>query len=407
MLGISARRSVSWLSKSVVITAARRTPIGSLMGCLSKVSAVDLGSAAIKAALRQSRVDPKHIDEVIMGNVVQAGTKQSPSRQAALGAGLPHKTICTAVNKVCASGMKSITFAAQSIALGASEVIIAGGFESMSNAPFLIPNFRGGQLMGNATILDSMMHDGLMCPFSNTPMGNLAEKTNEKYGITRVMQDEFAIQSYKRAAEAWKRGFYRDEVEPFIIEDKKKGNITISEDEEYKKVKFDKIASLRPAFLPTGSITAANASKINDGGCALVIMSEQATRTVVSSPIARIISFADAETEPTHFEVAPSMAIEIALARAGLRTEDIDLFEINEAFSSAALVNMKLLGLPHEKVNVNGGAVALGHPVGMSGARIVASLIYGLKERHLRRGVAAICNGGGGATAIVIEVISS
>lgn len=405
MLGFSARRSAAFLPRNVVITAARRTPIGSFMGVLSKISAVQLGSTAIKAALAQARLQPTQIDEVIMGNVIQAGTKQSPARQAALAAGLPHATICTTVNKVCASGMKTISLAAQSVALGHGNVIVAGGFESMSNAPFLIPNFRSGQLMGNATLLDSMMHDGLMCPFTNTPMGNLAEKTNEKYGITREQQDEFAINSYKRAAEAWKRGFYRAEVEEFVIVDKKKGNIIIAEDEEYKKVKFDKIAGLKPAFIPTGSITAANASKINDGGCAVVVMSEEAARTAGSTPIARILSFADAETEPTHFEVAPSLAIEKALRYANLTKEQVDLFEINEAFSSAGLVNMKLLQLPHEKVNVNGGAVALGHPVGVSGARIVATLIYGLKEKGKRYGVAAICNGGGGATAIIVEAL--
>lgn len=405
MLGFSARRSVAFLPRNVVITAARRTPIGSFMGVLSKVSAVQLGSAAIKAALTQARLQPTQVEEVILGNVIQAGNKQSPARQVALAVGLPHATICTTINKVCASGMKTISLAAQSVALGHGNVIVAGGFESMSNAPFLIPNFRSGQLMGNATLLDSMMHDGLMCPFTNTPMGNLAEKTNEKYGITRQQQDEFAINSYKRAAEGWKRGFYRAEVEPFVIEDKRKGNTIIAEDEEYKKVKFDKIPGLKPAFIPTGSITAANASKINDGGCAIVVMSEEAARAAGSTPIARILSFADAETEPTHFEVAPSLAIEKALRYANLTKEQVDLFEINEAFSSAGLVNMKLLQLPIEKVNVNGGAVALGHPVGVSGARIVATLIYGLKEKGKRIGVAAICNGGGGATAIIVEAL--
>ena len=399
------RRGFTFLPKNVVITGARRTPIGSFMGAFSKVTAVQLGAAAIRAALTQAKLTPEQVEEVILGNVVQAGNRQSPSRQAALGAGLPHSTICTAINKVCASGMKSITLAAQSITLGHGNTIVAGGFESMSNIPFLVPNFRSGQLMGNATLLDAMMHDGLLCPFNNVPMGTCAEKTNEKYGITRQQQDEFAINSYKRTAEAWKRGFFKSEVEPFVIKDKKKGDIIVAEDEEYKKVKFDKIPTLKPAFVPTGSITAANASKINDGGCALVITSEAAAKAAGSTPLARILSFADAETEPTHFEIAPSLAIDKALKYAGLTKEQVDMFEINEAFSSAALVNMKLLGIPLEKVNVNGGAVAMGHPVGMSGARIVATMIYGLKEKGKRIGVAGICNGGGGATAIIIEAL--
>ena len=400
------RRGFAFLPKSVVITAARRTPIGSFMGALSKVPATVLGSTAIKAALAQAHLKPDQIEEVILGNVVQAGTKQSPARQAALGAGLPHGTICTTVNKVCASGMKTVTLAAQSVALGHGNLIVAGGFESMSNIPYLIPNFRSGQLMGNATLVDAMMLDGLTCPFSNVAMGVCAEKTNEKYSITRQQQDDFAINSYKRTAEAWRRGFYKHEVEPYVIEDKKKGTKTvIEEDEEYKKVKFDKIPGLKPAFLPTGTITAANASKINDGGCAIVVTSEEFARSTGQKPIARIISFADAETEPTHFEVAPSIAIEKALRYAGLTADQIDLYEINEAFSSAGLVNMKILNLPIEKVNVNGGAVALGHPVGCSGARIIATLIYGLRDKGKRFGVAGICNGGGGATAIIVEAL--
>lgn len=400
------RRSFAFLPKSVVITAARRTPIGSFMGVLSKVPATALGSYAIKAALAQASLKPDQVEEVILGNVVQAGTKQSPARQAALGAGLPHATIATTVNKVCASGMKTITLAAQSVALGHGNLIVAGGFESMSNIPFLIPNFRSGQLMGNATLIDAMMHDGLTCPFSNVAMGVCAEKTNEKYSITRQQQDDFAISSYKRTAEAWKRGFFKNEVAPYVIEDKKKGTTTtIEEDEEYKKVKFDRIPTLKPAFLPTGSITAANASKINDAGCAIVVTSEDHARATGQTPLARIVGFADAETEPTHFEVAPSLAIAKALKATGLTAEQIDLYEINEAFSSAGLVNMKLLNLPHDKVNVNGGAVALGHPIGVSGARIVATLIYSLREKGKRFGVAAICNGGGGATAIIVEAL--
>lgn len=398
-------RNFGFLPKDIVIVAAQRTPIGSFMGTLSNVSAPKLGAHAIKAALEQAKIQPRDVEEVIMGHVLQAGVGQAPTRQAALFAGLPHETICTGVNKVCSSGIKSIVFAAQSIALGSADVIVAGGMESMSLAPFLLPNYRSGQLMGDGVLHDSIMFDGLMCPFSKTMMGNCTEKTILKYGVTREEQDRYCIDSYKRSAAAWERGFYKSEVVPFQLEDKKKGNVLIDDDEEYKKVKFDKIPSLKPVFDKNGSITAANASSINDGAAALVLMTAEKAKQLGCKPLARILAFADSETEPTHFGIAPAEAMKKTIQRAGLTQERVDLFEINEAFSAVVIANMKLLGLDHSKVNVNGGAVSLGHPLGMSGARIVSTLVYALREQGKSIGVAGICNGGGGATSMAIELI--
>lgn len=397
-------RKFGFLPTDVVIVAAKRTPIGSLMGGLSTVTAPQLAATAIKASLSQANLSPDQVTEVILGNVISAGIGQSPARQASILSGLPVSTVCTGVNKVCSSGLKSITLASQGIALGHSEVVLAGGMESMSLAPFVLSNYRSGQQLGDSTISDTIMLDGLKCPFNKTAMGNCAEQTVTKYGITREEQDQFCISSYTRAAEAWKRGFFAHEIVNVEVVNKK-GNVVVNEDEEYKKVKFDKISSLKPVFDKNGTITAANASSINDGACTLILMSYSKAKELGTKPIARVLSFADWEIEPVHFSIAPKDAMSLALKRAGLGVADVDLFEINEAFSSVVCANMKLLGLDHSKVNVNGGAVSLGHPVGMSGARIVTTLIYALREKNKRIGAAGICNGGGGASAIVIEAI--
>lgn len=397
-------RKFAFLPQEVVIVAAKRTPIGSFMGSLSSVPAPSLASTAIRACLAQAQLRPEQISEVILGHVLSAGVGQSPARQAALYAGLPHSTISMGVNKVCSSGIKAVSLAVQGLALGQSEVVLAGGMENMSLAPFLIPNYRAGQLMGDSVVIDSITHDGLFCPFNKQMMGSCAEKTAAKHEITREMQDSYCISSYKRAAEAWNRNFFSSEVEAVQILGKN-GNLTVSEDEEYKKIKFEKVAGLRPAFEKNGTITAANASSINDGACCLILTTADRARNLGVKPIARVLAFADAEQEPLHFSTAPKEAIMKALERAQVNKGLVDLFEINEAFSLVALANMKLLGLDLEKVNVNGGAVALGHPLGMSGARIVTTLIYALREQNKRLGVAGICNGGGGATALVLEVV--
>jgi acetyl-CoA C-acetyltransferase len=397
-------RNFAFLPQEVVIVAAKRTPIGSFMGSLSSISAPQLASISIKACLSQSNLVPNQITEVILGHVLSSGVGQSPSRQAAIAAGLPHSTVCFGINKVCASGMKAVTIASEGLSLGNSEIVVAGGMENMSLAPFLLPNYRAGQLMGDAVVVDSITHDGLFCPFNKQMMGSCAEKTVEKYQITREEQDNYCIRSYKKSAEAWGRGFFKDEVEIVEVQTRK-GNIRVDQDEEFKKVKVEKIPTLKPAFEKNGTITAANASSINDGACALILMTAERAKTLGINPLAKVLAFADAEGEPVHFSVAPKEAIMTALERASINKGLVDLFEINEAFSSVALANAKLLGLDLEKVNVNGGAVSLGHPIGMSGARIVATLIYALREQNKRIGVAAVCNGGGGATAVVVEAI--
>lgn len=397
-------RGFAFLPQEIVVVAAKRTPIGSFMGSLSTISAPKLGAHAIKAALNQAGLKPNQVSELIFGNVLGAGVGQSPARQAAIFAGLPNEVICTGVNKVCSSGMKAITFAAQGLALGHSDVVIAGGMENMSLGPFMLPSYRTGQLMGDGKIIDSIGNDGLLCPFNNVMMGTCAEKTNVKYEITREQQDNYCIKSYERSSAAWKRGFFKAEVEKIEITTKKGTNV-VEEDEEYKKVKFEKITTLKPVFEKTGSITPANASKINDGASALILMTAEKARQIGAKPIARILSFADNENEPVHFAVAPKDAMLKAIDRAGITKNDVDLYEVNEAFSLVPLASMKLIGIDHEQINVNGGAVALGHPLGMSGARIVGSLIYALREKNKRFGVAGICNGGGGGTAIVIEAI--
>jgi len=397
-------RHFSFLPKDVVITAAKRTPIGSFMGSLSTVPAVQLGAQAIKAALSQSNIKPSDVNEVILGQIVAAGTGQNPARQAATYAGLPDNVITFSLNKMCASGLKSVVLGAQSIALGQADVVVAGGMENMSLAPFLLPNYRSGQMMGDSVVVDSMTHDGLFCPFNKKMMGACAERTAEKYDVKREEQDVYCRRSYERAAEAWKRGFFKKEVEPFEVKTKK-GTTIVDIDEEYTKVKFDKISSLKPVFEKEGTITAANASSINDGAGALVLMSAEKAKSVGAKPLARIRSFADAETEPMHFGIAPSQSITKALNLGGVTKDQVDLYEVNEAFSAIVLANMKALELDPEKVNVNGGAVALGHPVGASGARILSTLIYALQESNKSLGMTGICNGGGGSTSVLIELL--
>jgi acetyl-CoA C-acetyltransferase len=385
--------------RSVVIVGAKRTPIGSFMGKLSKVKATELSSIAIKAALESSGVAKEKVDEVILGNVISAGLGQSPARQASLGAQIPKTTPCININKVCASGMKATVYGAQSIGLGLSDTVVTGGFESMSMAPFLIPNMRKGQQYGNTQIIDSVAFDGLTDVYNNCAMGMCGEKTAADLKITRELQDEFCIASYERYIAANKAGKIKNEIAPVKINDKE----TVDQDEETNRYQKEKIPLLRPAFSKTGTITAGNASKINDGASALVLMAEDEAIKQGLKPLARILSYADHETDPMDFCIAPVKASQRALDYIGKKISDIDYFEINEAFSVTVLANMKLLDLDHEKVNVHGGAVAIGHPIGSSGSRIIMSLINVLKEKKGKLGLASICNGGGGATAIVIE----
>jgi acetyl-CoA C-acetyltransferase len=389
-------------TQEVYIVSAVRTPIGSFGGALSSLSATQLGSIAIKAAVEKAGIKPELVEEVIMGNVVSANLGQAPARQAALGAGLPAQVRCTTVNKVCASGAKAIIYAAQSIMLGLTEVAVAGGMESMSNAPFYIPNARFGYKYGSNALVDGLEKDGLLDVYDQIPMGFFADQTARKYGFSREAQDAFAIDSYKRAAEATENGFFDDEIVPVKVETKK-GTITVSEDEEFKKVNFEKIPTLKSAFEKRGTVTAANASTLNDGACALVLMSRKKAERLGLLPLAKIIGFADSEQEPALFTTSPTVAVPKAIKMANLIKEEIDYFEINEAFSVVPLAFEKMLEIPHKKVNIFGGAVALGHPLGASGARILTTLISVLRQTKGRYGAMGICNGGGGATAIVIE----
>ena len=388
--------------QEVYIVSAVRTPIGSFGGALSSLSATQLGSIAIKAAVEKAGIKADMVEEVIMGNVVSANLGQAPARQAALGAGLPVTVRCTTVNKVCASGAKAIIYAAQSIMLGLTEVAVAGGMESMSNAPFYVPNARFGYKYGSSTLVDGLEKDGLMDVNDQIPMGFFADQTARKYGFSREAQDAFAIDSYKRAAEATENGFFDDEIVPVQIETKK-GTVTVSEDEEFKKVNFEKIPNLKSAFEKRGTVTAANASTLNDGACALVLMSRKKAERLGLLPLAKIIGFADSEQEPALFTTSPTVAVPKAIKMANLIKEEIDYFEINEAFSVVPLAFEKMLEIPHKKVNIFGGAVALGHPLGASGARILTTLISVLRQTKSRYGAMGICNGGGGATAIVVE----
>ena len=391
--------------KEVVIVSAVRTPIGSFGGCLSSISATKLGAAAIKGAIEKAGIDCKIIDEVFMGNVLQANLGQAPARQAAIFAGISNDVPCTTINKVCASGMKSIMIGAQTIMCGDNDVVIAGGMENMSNVPHYFAQGRTGQKLGDMKLLDGMVKDGLTDVYSNVHMGVCAEICAKEMQFSRQEQDAFAIESYNRSTTSWATGKFADEVIAVAVPQIKGDALIISEDEEYKNVKLDKIASLRPVFDKEGTITAANASTLNDGASALVLMSADKAAALNITPIAKIRSYADAAQEPEWFTTAPSKALPIAIAKAGLTSNDIDYYELNEAFSVVGLANIKILGLDANKVNVNGGAVSLGHPLGSSGSRIIVTLINVLKQNGAKIGAAGICNGGGGASAMVIELI--
>ncbi len=391
--------------KTVYILSAVRTPIGSFGGMFSGVSAVELGSVAIKGALDKSGVDPASVQEVYFGNVVSANLGQAPARQAAKGAGLPDSVQCTTVNKVCASGMKSVMFGAQSIMLGYADVVVAGGMESMTNIPYYVPKARFGYKYGNAEFIDGLHNDGLMDAYDRGAMGVYADATAAKYDITREQQDAFAIESYTRVAKATDTGKFNNEIVPVSIPQRKGDPVLISTDEEYKKVDFSKVAGLRPAFTKDGTVTAANASTINDGAAALVLASEGYVKANNLKPVARIVSFADAEQDPKWFTTTPTVAAPIALQRAGLKVSDVSNFEVNEAFAVVTMAFNKLLDVNPAACNVYGGAVALGHPLGASGARIITTLNSVLHQESGRYGLAAICNGGGGASSIIIEKV--
>ena len=392
------------MSKKVVIVSAVRTPIGSFMGSLSTVSATQLGAIAIKGALDKIKLDPNLVDEVLMGNVVQAGNGQAPARQAAIFAGLPNTVACTTVNKVCASGMKAVMQAAQAIMAGDAEIVIAGGMENMSLIPHYV-HLRNGVKFGPTTMVDGMQKDGLTDAYDNNAMGVSADLCASEYKISREEQDAFAIQSYERSAKAWSAGKFNNEIVPVEIPQRRGEPIIFTQDEEYSNVKLDKIPTLNAVFTKDGTVTAANASTINDGAAALVLMSEEKAKAMGLKPLAYIKSYADAAQEPKWFTTSPAKALPKALDKAGLTVADVDYFEFNEAFAVVGLANAKILGLDNDKVNVNGGAVSLGHPLGCSGARIIVTLINVLEQNNAKVGAAAICNGGGGASAIVIERI--
>ena len=390
------------MQKEIVIVSAVRTPIGSFLGSLSSLTAVQLGVAAVKGALDKINLDPKLVNEVFMGNVVQAGVGQAPARQTALGAGIPDTVPCTTVNKVCASGMKAVMLAAQSVALGDNEIVIAGGMESMSQIPHYV-QMRNGTKFGPATLVDGMQKDGLVDAYDGNAMGVCADLCAKEYEFSREDQDAFAIESYKRSATAWEAGKFDDEVIPLEVPQRRGEPLVVKEDEEFKNVHMDKIASLRPAFSKDGTVTAANASTINDGAGAVIVMSKAKADELGLEVLCTIKSYADAATEPKWFTTAPSKALPKALDKAGINQDEVDYFEFNEAFSVVGLANMKILGLDASKVNVNGGAVSLGHPLGCSGVRILITLINVLKQNNAKLGAAAICNGGGGASAMVIS----
>jgi acetyl-CoA C-acetyltransferase len=388
--------------EDVVIVSVARTPIGSFMGALSTVPAPELGAVAIKGALGKINLDPSLVEEVLMGNVVQAGTGQAPARQAAIFAGIPNTVPCTTINKVCASGMKTVMQAAQAIALGDISVAVAGGMENMS----LIPHYtylRTGQKFGPSTLTDGMQKDGLVDVYDQNAMGVCADACAVEHKFSREEQDEYAMQSYKRSADAWKNGRFKDEVVPVEVPQRRGEPVTVNEDEEFKNVKMDKIPSLRPAFSKDGTVTAANASTVNDGAAALVLMSASKAKELDLNPLTTIRSYADAAQEPKWFTTAPAKALPKAIDKVGLQIGDIDYFEFNEAFAVVGLANMKLLGLSDKNVNINGGAVSLGHPLGCSGARILITLLGVLEQNNAKIGAAAICNGGGGASAIIVE----
>ena len=390
------------MAKEVFIISAVRTPIGSFGGTLADISATKLGAAAIKGALEKAGVTPNQVQDVIMGNVVSANLGQAPARQAARYAGLPDGVNCTTVNKVCASGMKATAYGAQSILLGLADIVVTGGMESMSQIPFYVPKARFGYKYGDGVLVDGLSRDGLIDVYDQQAMGIYADRTAAKYGFTREEQDAFAIRSYKNSAAATEGGRFKDEIVPVEVVSRK-GTIMMTEDEEYKNVNFEKVPTLRPAFTKDGTVTAANASTINDGASALVLVSGEMVRKLNLKPLARIVSFADGEHEPEWFTTAPTIAAPIALKRAGLKISDIDYFEVNEAFAVVPMSFAKVLDFDPELMNVNGGACSLGHPLGCSGARILTTLNHVLQQKNAKYGMAAICNGGGGASAMIIE----
>lgn len=389
----------------VYIVSMARTPIGSFNGSLASLTAVQLGTIAIKEAINRAGIAADQVGEVFMGNVLTANTGQAPARQAALHAGIPHSVPCTTINKVCASGMKAIMIGAQSIMLGDNDVVVAGGMESMSNAPYYVTKSRWGMKYGNQELIDGIVRDGLQDPDEGYMMGTAGEACAEKYAFSREDQDEYAIASYKRAAAAHENGYLADELAAVEIPQRRGAPKVVTEDDEFKNIIWEKVAKLRPAFKKDGTITAVNASKINDGGAAVVLMSGDKVKELGLKPLAKILSYADAAQAPLWFTTTPAKAMPKAIAKAGLTTNDIDFFEINEAFSVVALANMKEMGLPHEKVNPLGGAVSLGHPIGVSGTRITCALISALKHKGGKYGAAGICNGGGGASALVLEYL--
>jgi acetyl-CoA C-acetyltransferase len=389
--------------KEVYVISAVRTPIGSFGGSLSSLTAVQLGSIAFKGAIEKAGVDPKQIQEVFVGNVISAGLQQAPATQVAVGAGLGYNIPCTLINKVCASGMKAVMTGAQSIMLGHNDVVVAGGMESMSNIPYYLLKARTGYKFGNGELLDGLTYDGLTDVYNHCAMGVCADNTAKEMKISRQDQDNYAINSYRRSAAAWAAGKFKDEIVGVEITDRKGVKTLFAEDEEYKNVNFEKVPSLKPVFTKEGTVTAANASTLNDGASALVLMSKEKANELGLKPIAKILGFADAAQDPMWFTTAPSLAIPKAMKIAGVTAKDVSYYEINEAFSAVAIANNIKLELDPEKVNVNGGAVALGHPLGSSGSRITGTLINVLKQNKASIGVAGICNGGGGASAIVIE----
>lgn len=391
--------------KEVYIASAVRTPIGSFGGKLAGFSATQLGTIAIKGALEKSGVAAEHVNEVYMGNVLSANLGQAPARQAAIGAGIGHNVPCTTVNKVCSSGMKSVMLGAQSIMLGINDVVVAGGMESMSNVPFYVPKARFGYKYGHGQLIDGLMHDGLWEAYNEFPMGSCADNTAKEMNISREAQDEFAINSYKKVAASTEAGEFKDEIVPVEIPQRKGDPLIMDEDEEFRNVNYDKIPALRPVFNKDGTVTAANASTINDGASALVLVSKEKADELGLTVIAKIKGFADAAQDPMWFTTAPSLAVPKALAHAGVEKSDVDFWEVNEAFSAVALANQQELELDADKLNVFGGAVAMGHPLGTSGARIIATLINVLNKKDGKIGCAGICNGGGGASAIVVEKV--
>ncbi len=389
----------------VVIVSGARTPIGSFQGSLAGLKAPELGAIAIREAVMRANIKPSDVEEVIMGCVLTAAVGQSPARQALLGAGLPKETAALTIGKVCGSGLKSVMLAANAIKAGDSEIVVAGGMESMSNSPYALPQARNGYRMGHGQIIDTMIIDGLWDPYNNKHMGNCAELCAKEYKVTREMQDEFAAESYRRAQTAIKEGKFKEEIAPVSIAQKKGDPLIVDTDEEPGKGKIDKLKDLRPAFEKEGTVTAGNASSLNDGGAALVLMSADKAKSLGLKPLARIVAQAQSAREPEWFTMAPADAMEKALKKAKLTAADIDLWEVNEAFSVVAIANNKKVGVPADKVNVNGGAVALGHPIGASGARILVTLLYALKNRNLKRGLASLCIGGGEAVAMIVERI--